>query len=79
MKTETVDMEGELYFHKQVIFKLKTDLEFARWENAVKDIAFLKEMRGRAENAFNGNDKDMLFTLIDDWIHELSNPPEKAK
>jgi len=41
---------------------------------AEKDFSFLKEMKSHAEKAFENNDvssKEMLFTMIDDWMHEL--------
>lgn len=64
--------------YKQIAFKLQSDIEMIRWENAQKDIAFLKEMKGYAEKAFYKNDvvsKEMLLQMINDWVNELENIP----
>lgn len=64
--------------YKQIAFKLQGDIEMLRWENAQKDIAFLKEMKQHAKKAFDKKDvaaKEMLFTMIDDWLHELEQVP----
>lgn len=67
-------LEQENTHLKQVIFKLQTDIKFVRWENAQKDIAFLKEMKGHATKAFKNRDitsREMLLKMIADWIDEL--------
>lgn len=60
--------------YKQIAFSLQEDIKFLRWENAQKDLSFLKEMKQHAEKAFEENDyvsKEMLKNMIDHWIHEL--------
>lgn len=75
--------------YKQIAYKLQGDLdtlkeqqleiEDSKMEN---DIAFLYEMKSRAINAFDNHDvsdKEMLYTMIDDWIHDLRLKRAAAK
>jgi hypothetical protein len=62
--------------YKQIAFKLQSDIDMLKWEYAQRDLRFLKEMKQHAERAFYKRDlsaKDMLYTMIDDWIRELEN------
>lgn len=74
-KIKSIDeLESENSHLKQVAFKLQGDVETARWENAQKNIAFLKEMKGRLEKYHSKKDAteiEMVYTMIDDWVHEL--------
>jgi hypothetical protein len=63
--------------YKQIAFKLQSDIDNKKWEYSTlckKDIKFLKEMKAHAKKAFDQKDitsKEMLFTMIEDWIDEL--------
>lgn len=73
---EKTDKKDELIADlKQIIFKQKSDIENIRFENAQRDIKFLKEMELYAIKAFDQRDTasyQMLIAMISDWIHELS-------
>lgn len=61
--------------YKQIAFKLQTDIEMKVWENAQRNIPFLKEMKQRLKNYQNKKDitqLDMVHKMIDDWIDELT-------
>lgn len=65
--------------YKQVAFKLKTDIEEMKWEQAEKDIPFLKEMKQRLEKYRDREDVtelEMVFNMIDHWIDELEEQKE---
>jgi predicted DNA-binding protein len=60
--------------YKQIAFKLQSDIEQLKWEQAQKDITFLKEMKERLEKWRDNNDwseRDMVFDMIEHWIDEL--------
>ena len=60
--------------YKQIAYKLQTDIEMKVWENAQKNIPFLKEMKQRLQKYQNNKDAtqlEMVFQMIDDWIAEL--------
>lgn len=75
--------------YKQAIFKLQGDFEMLKDQEKEiedskieKDLIFLHEMKQRAINAFDKRDiseKEMLFTMIDDWVHELRLKRASAK
>lgn len=74
---------------KQAAYKLQGDIETLKEQQAEiedskmeNDIAFLYEMKQRAINAFDKkdvSDKEMLYTMIDDWIHDLRLKRASAK
>ncbi len=64
--------------YKQLAFKLQAEIEMLKWENAQKNINFLKEMKQCAKKSIEKKDvssTEMLYTMIDDWIHELEKIP----
>ena len=71
-------MANDTNDYRQIAFKLQGDIEFIRWENAQRDLAFLIEMKQLAIKAFDNRDiseHQMLITMIDDWTHELNKVP----
>ena len=70
-------------------YKLQGDIETLKEQQAEiedskieNDIAFLYEMKQRAINVFDKkdvSDKEMLYTMIDDWIHDLRLKRASAK
>ena len=74
---------------KQAAYKLQGDIETLKEQQAEiedskmeNDISFLYEMKQRAINAFDKkdvSDKEMLYTMIDDWIHDLRLKRASAK
>lgn len=60
--------------YKQLAYKLQGDIEMRAWEDAQKNIPFLKEMKQRIEKFQNNKDVteiEMVYNMIDDWILEL--------
>lgn len=60
--------------YKQIAFKLQSDIEHLKWEQAQKDIPFLKEIKERLMKFRDKNDTtelEMVFNMIDHWIDEL--------
>ncbi len=60
--------------YRQIAFKLQDDIKQMKWEQAQRDIPFLREMKQTAIKAFDNNDapsKEYLLKMIDDWVSEL--------
>lgn len=60
--------------YKQIAFKLQSDIEQLKWEQAQKDIPFLKEIKARLTKYRDGKDVtqlEMVFNMLDHWIDEL--------
>jgi hypothetical protein len=60
--------------YKQIAFKLQDDIEMLKWEQAQKDLPFLREMRERLNKYYKNQDitqLDMVNKMIEDWITEL--------
>lgn len=68
LKTKIADLE-------QYIFSTKTDTEMEKFQQAQKDLEFLKELQGRLQKWNEKNDwteRDYAFKMVEDWIDELS-------
>lgn len=69
-------MENDEPNYKQIAFKLQSDIDFLRWQEHDKDLAFLKEIKN---NLVEFNLKkditryEMAIKMIDDWIDELKS------
>jgi len=67
-------MTNDTTDYKQLAYKLQGDIEMRSWEDAQKNIPFLKEMKQRIEKFQNNRDVteiEMVYNMIDDWILEL--------
>ncbi|MDP3561743.1 MAG: hypothetical protein Q8R83_06170 [Legionellaceae bacterium] len=68
------DMTKDTTDYKQLAYKLQGDIEMRAWEDAQKNIPFLKEMKQRIEKFQNNKDVteiEMVYNMIDHWILEL--------
>jgi hypothetical protein len=67
--------------YKQIAFKLQSDIDTLKWEEANKNCPFLKEIKARLEKYASNKDitqLEMVNNMIDHWIEEyekiLNNP-----
>ncbi|MFW5848013.1 MAG: hypothetical protein ACOCVF_03775 [bacterium] len=62
--------------YKQIAFKLQSDIEQLKWEQAQKDIFFLREIQKRLTKYRDKKDfieLEMVFNMVEHWIDELEN------
>lgn len=60
--------------YKQIAFKLQDDINSLKWDQANRDLPFLKEIKKRFEDYQKSSDItqfEYAMTMLGDWIVEL--------